>query len=177
MRNRNMSNSTAAWMMPAMGVRPPLLMFVMVRAMAPVAGIPPNSGEARLAIPCAISSVFESWWSPVTPSATAADSSDSMAPSMAMVRAGDTNPLMVSHVISGTCAPGSWLLMEKRSPMVSTLSTPANCLSNSTATVITTMAMSEPGIFLLKRGVTTMMITLTMPTAADRQSIVVICWK
>lgn len=29
-------------MMPATGVRPPLLMLVMVRAMAPVAGIPPK---------------------------------------------------------------------------------------------------------------------------------------
>ena len=52
--------STAACMMPATGVRPPLLMLVIVRAMAPVAGIPPNSGDARLAMPWAISSVLES---------------------------------------------------------------------------------------------------------------------
>ena len=60
MRNRNISMSTAACMMPATGVRPPLLMLVIVRAMAPVAGIPPNSGDARLAMPWAISSVLES---------------------------------------------------------------------------------------------------------------------
>ena len=59
--------------MPATGVRPPLLILVIVRAMAPVAGMPPNSGVSRLAAPCAISSVFESWRSPVTPSATVAE--------------------------------------------------------------------------------------------------------
>ena len=41
-----MSNSTTAWMIPATGVLPPLLILVIVRAMAPVAGIPPKSGEA-----------------------------------------------------------------------------------------------------------------------------------
>ena len=48
-----------------------------VRAMAPVAGRPPNSGAIILAAPWAISSVFESWRSPMTPSATAADNRDS----------------------------------------------------------------------------------------------------
>ena len=33
------------------GVRPPLLRLVAVRAMAPVAGMPPKSGEALLATP------------------------------------------------------------------------------------------------------------------------------
>ena len=51
MRNRKMSNSTTAWTMPATGVRPPLLILVIVRAMAPVAGIPPKRGEAILASP------------------------------------------------------------------------------------------------------------------------------
>ena len=54
-----MSSNTTACTIPAIGVRPPLLMLVIVRAMAPVAGIPPNIGEARLATPCATSSVFE----------------------------------------------------------------------------------------------------------------------
>ena len=39
---------------------PPLLILVMVRAMAPVAGIPPKRGAMILAAPWAISSVFES---------------------------------------------------------------------------------------------------------------------
>ena len=144
-RNRKMSSSTAACMMPAIGVRPPLLIFVMVRAMAPVAGIPPKIGEAMFAIPCPISSVFELWWSPMTPSATVADSSDSIAPRTAMVTAGPTSPLTVSHVSSGTTAPGSVELMLKRSPMVSTLVTPAYCFSSRTATVMMIMATSEPG--------------------------------
>ena len=45
-------------MMPATGVRPPLLILVMVLAMAPVAGIPPKIGVTTLAIPCAINSVL-----------------------------------------------------------------------------------------------------------------------
>ena len=48
-----MSSNTTECTIPAIGVRPPLLMLVIVRAMAPVAGIPPNIGEARLATPCA----------------------------------------------------------------------------------------------------------------------------
>ena len=59
----------------------------MVRAIAPVTGIPPKRGTVMLAIPWPISSVFEQVRSPVTPSATVAESSDSMAPSIAMVKA------------------------------------------------------------------------------------------
>lgn len=81
------SNNTTACTIPATGDFPPLLIFVMVRAIAPVAGIPPNIGDTKLAIPCAISSVFESWRSPITPSATAAESKDSMAPNTAIVMA------------------------------------------------------------------------------------------
>ena len=182
MRKRKMSSSTAAWMMPATGVRPPLLMFVIVRAMAPVAGMPPKMGLARLAMPCAMSSVFELWRSPMTPSATVAESSDSMAPRMAMVMAGETSPLTTSHVSWGTCAPGSSLEMEKRSPMVSMEVTPAYCLSSSAATVIRMMAISEPGSFWSKeeRGLRkratlfqpAIMTTETMPTPALHQSIV-----
>ena len=69
--------------MPATGVRAPARMFVAVRAIAPVAGSPPTSGDTMLARPCATSSVFESWRSPLSLSATIADISDSMAPSIA----------------------------------------------------------------------------------------------
>jgi hypothetical protein len=63
--------------MPATGVRAPARMLVAVRAMAPVAGRPPNSADAVLATPCATSSALERWRPPVMPSATTADSSDS----------------------------------------------------------------------------------------------------
>ena len=84
MRKSMMSSSTTACTMPATGVRPPLLMLVMVRAMAPVTGMPPKNGTTRLAAPWATSSVLESCLSPVMPSTTVADSSDSMAPSTAI---------------------------------------------------------------------------------------------
>ena len=59
-KSNRMSNNTTAWIIPAIGVLPPLLMLVMVRAIAPVAGIPPKIGVTTLATPCAINSVFES---------------------------------------------------------------------------------------------------------------------
>ena len=146
----------------------------MVRAIAPVAGIPPNNGEAMLAMPCPMSSVLELWWSPMTPSATVADNRLSMAPNTAMVTAGPTSPLMVSHDRAGTTAPGSVELMLKRSPMVSMVVTPAYSFSNKAATVITTMATSEPGsAFSGERlnmranvGHRAISITLTIPTNA-----------
>ena len=108
----------------------------------------------------------------MTPSATVADSSDSMAPRMAMVNAGDTRLFIVSHVIGGTCASGSSLLIENLSPMVSIDVTPAKFFSSSAATVITIMAISEPGIFLLKRGVTAISSTLATPMMALHMSMV-----
>ena len=83
-----MINSVSACVIPAIGVRAPLRIFVAVRAMAPVAGMPPKSGLTMLAMPCAISSWLESWRSSVMPSATTAESSDSMAANIAMVTAG-----------------------------------------------------------------------------------------
>ena len=57
--------------------------MVAVRAMVPVAQMPPNSAEPIFAAPCATSSQFERCRRPVMPSATTAESSDSMAPSSA----------------------------------------------------------------------------------------------
>ena len=113
----------------------------------------------------------------MTPSATVADSSDSMAPSTAMVSAGATSPLTVSQVSSGTVAPGSCELMLKRSPMVSMLVTPAYCFSSRAAMVMRMMATSEPGMRLLNFGVTAMMATLTRPTRALHRSMVCRFWK
>ena len=117
-RKSRINSNTTAWMIPAIGVLPPLLIFVMVRAMAPVAGIPPNRGAMILAAPCAISSVLESWRSPITPSATVADSSDSIAPNTAMVIATGNNSLIASQSNAGTTASGNSDLMVKRSPIV-----------------------------------------------------------
>ncbi len=86
-----MSKRTKAWIRPATGVRPPLLILVMVRAMAPVTGIPPKKGTTRLAVPCAINSVLELCFSPITPSATVADNKDSIAHNIAMVKAEGSN--------------------------------------------------------------------------------------
>ena len=77
--------------MPASGLVAPLRMLVAVRAMAPVAAKPPNSGAMMLAAPWPMSSWFESWRAPVMPSATTAVSSDSMAPNKAMAKAGPTS--------------------------------------------------------------------------------------
>jgi cytochrome c-type biogenesis protein CcmH/NrfG len=44
---RMISSSVAAWTVPATGVRAPFRMFVAVRAMAPVAGMPPNRAAWR----------------------------------------------------------------------------------------------------------------------------------
>ena len=48
----------SAWIIPATGVCAPERMLVAVRAIAPVAGSPPNSGDTMLATPCANSSTF-----------------------------------------------------------------------------------------------------------------------
>src|SRR5580704_15550800 len=57
--------------------------------MAPVAGSPPNRGDRMLAIPWPTSSTFGLCLSPLMRSETTADISDSIAPSMATVMAGE----------------------------------------------------------------------------------------
>ena len=152
-------------------------MFVIVRAMAPVAGIPPKSGETIFAMPCPINSVLEWWLSPITPSATVAESSDSMAPSTAIVIAGPTSILIVSHERAGTVAEGRVELMSKRSPMVSMVVTPAYSFSRSTTTVTRMMATSEPGIFFSTRCDRTIITILAMPIPALHGSISPRCEK
>ena len=62
-------------------------MLVAVRAIAPVAAMPPKNGQTMLAMPSAISSEFGSWRVPAMPSATTAAISDSIAPSIAIANA------------------------------------------------------------------------------------------
>ena len=73
--------------MPATGPWAPARTLVAVRAMVPVTQKPPKSAEPTLAMPCATSSVFERWRRPVMPSATTAESSDSIEPSSAKLKA------------------------------------------------------------------------------------------
>ena len=113
----------------------------------------------------------------MTPSATVAESRLSMAPRMAMVNAGATRPLIVSHDNSGTTASGSSDEMLKRSPMVSMVVMPAYCFSSSTTMVITMMAISEPGMRLLNLGVVAMMAMLASPTPVLQGSMWVRFWK
>jgi len=70
--------------MPATGVRPPFRMLVAVRAIAPVAGMPPKIGDAMLAMP---EPPAPCWTVPAADHAVGymAESIDSMAPSKAMV--------------------------------------------------------------------------------------------
>jgi len=56
--------------------------------MAPVAGSAEQRGH-HVGDTLAISSMFERWRPPIMPSATTADSSDSIAPRSAMAMAGD----------------------------------------------------------------------------------------
>src|SRR6185312_773189 len=94
-------------MLPATGVRPPFLILVAVRAIAPVAGMPPNKEEQILATPWAINSVLERWFPPVIPSATTADNKDSMLPSMAMVNAALIRCCIVSKLTPGITGSGN----------------------------------------------------------------------
>ena len=113
--------SVSAWTIPATGVLAPERMFVAVRAIAPVAGSPPNSGERILATPWATSSTFGLCLSPLMRSATTADMSDSMAPSMATVMAGGRRGCSRSMRNCGTFRVGSPDgIPPKRVPIVST---------------------------------------------------------
>ena len=76
-------------------------LFVAVLAMAPVAGIPPKIGEAMFATPCAINSMFESCLEPIIPSATTAESKDSIAASTAIEIAVGKSVVIVFMLKSG----------------------------------------------------------------------------
>ncbi len=116
------ASSVSACTMPAMGEAAPARTLVMVRAMVPVAGMPPKKGTTKLATPCAISSWLGSWrGNSVALSATRAHSSDSMAPSIAIVSVGISSCLAVVQLSSGSAKAGSDCGMPpKREPMVST---------------------------------------------------------
>ena len=103
---------------------------------------------------------------PVTPSATVADSSDSMAPSTAMVKAEGSSRLMVAMLSSKPRGRGiSVLMVPKRSPMVWTAK-PSMPLRKYVAAVTVMMAMSAPGSLFDIFGVNIIMSSDTRPTAS-----------
>src|SRR5258708_3357353 len=77
--------------MAEMGDLPPYLMLIAVLAMAPVAAIPPKNGQRILLTPRATSSASGSCLVWAIPSATVADKSDSIAPSIAIAKADENN--------------------------------------------------------------------------------------
>src|SRR5260370_31007381 len=59
--NNTMHSNVNEWMMPAIGVWAPARMLVAVRAMAPVAGRPPNNGDTIFATPWPNNSTLGVW--------------------------------------------------------------------------------------------------------------------
>ena len=51
MKASKITKSRRAWIIPATGVRAPVLIFIAVRAIAPVAGRPPKNMAPKLAHP------------------------------------------------------------------------------------------------------------------------------
>ena len=135
--------------MPATGVCAPERMLVAVRAMAPVAGKPPNIGEKMLAMPWPISSTLGLWRSLLMRSDTTADISDSMAPSMATVKAGPSRPWTRSHA--------GMRYREMRQAAGNSAEPRADRFDrqleqDTTAAVAPSMATIAPGIALEKRA-------------------------
>ena len=143
------SSSVMACTMPATGVRAPARALVTLRAMVPVAGMPPNRGLTMLATPCAINSWFGSWRGrSVTLSAMRAHISDSMAPSNAIVRVGISNCLALSQLKAGRASAGKVRgISPKREPMVST-----GKANHEATTVIDTRATTGPGMRVTARS-------------------------
>src|SRR6266566_3001093 len=141
-KNSVISSRVVACTIPATGVRPPFFTFVAVRAIAPVAGIPPNRGDAMFATPWATSSMLERWRPPIIPSATTAESNDSIAPSSAIVNAGAASELMMAIERWGMVgrARPAWI-SPNRAPIVST----GRCSSWASA-VVTISATNGPGM-------------------------------
>ena len=127
--------------MPETGPCAPARTLVAVRAIVPVTQMPPNSAEPMLAKPCATSSQLERCRRPVMPSATTAESSDSIAPSSVKAMASGSTACMAARSKAGSAGRGSERGMPpKRVPIVSTGSARTAAATEATAT-----AISMPG--------------------------------
>ena len=136
----NSSRKTAC-SMPDTGPCAPARTLVAVRAMVPVTQKPPNSAEAALPTPCATSSQLERWRRPVMPSATTAESSDSIAPSSVKDKAAGSTSRIFAKLNTGKDGNGSaWGMPPKRVPMVATDKSNAAVMAAALAT-----AISMPG--------------------------------
>src|SRR2546428_2944598 len=126
-----------------MGDAAPFLILVAVRAIAPVAGMPPKRGVTILAIPCPMSSRLLLCLLPDMPSATTADNKDSIPPSMAITNAGGSNSFIFSKENCGRVSVGSMLgIAPKVVPIVAIFP-----LKNKVAAILeTSSATKEAGI-------------------------------
>src|SRR5260370_15158837 len=94
--NNTMHSNVNEWMMPAIGVWAPARMLVAVRAMAPVAGRPPNNGDTIFATPWPNNSTLGLWRSLLLRADTTAAMIDSLAPNIATVTAGPPDPAIIT---------------------------------------------------------------------------------
>ncbi len=104
--------------------------------------------------------MFERCRPPIMPSETTADSSDSMAPSRAIVIAGCTSSRSVSHETRGTWGEGiaAWI-SPNRLPIVST-----GRSASRTTSVVTTSATKGDGIRRLTLGKSWMIASASAAT-------------
>jgi hypothetical protein len=136
---------------------PPLRMFTVVRAIAPVAANPPKNGAMTLPVPSASSSASGSCRVPVMPSETTAQRRDSMAPSSAMANALGTSIRMVAKSRWSSGPPASVTLQgqanvggmagmpPKREAMVSTRKPGTQCARPAVTSATEPSATSAAG--------------------------------
>ena len=155
--------------MPETGEVAPERMFVAVRAIAPVTGMPPNKGTARFATPCASSSASGLCRSPLMLSATTAESRLSMAASIATVSAEGNSGIMRSARNSGSAIRGRPVGMPPNLvPIVST-GTANDAAGKGRAS---SKATIEPGTFFVTRGQTSTTATVAAATTTAGMLIV-----
>ena len=158
---------TSEWTMAETRVRAPARTLTAVRAMAPVAGIPPNAPDAMFARPCPTSSRSGSYRpgdfmpsaTDVMPSATRAESRLSMAANAATAIAAENRAPVDDASRTGILGAGR---PSGRLPM-RLICQP----TKPTATVARTIAMIDQGTALLSRGITTRTTTTSATTAMD----------
>lgn len=156
------TSSTTAWKIAAMRDRPPERTFTAVRAIAPVAGMPPNSADPIEAMPCPTSSRSGSK-RPVSAieAATRPDNSDSTAASAATVAAvGRSAPSAVGSS-AGRLGAGR--------PAGSAPMRVSGFGITSASRLTTTMPTSDPGIAAWMRGASSMHAA-TIRAAATAQT-------
>ena len=142
--------------------RPPERTLTAVRAIAAVAGMPPNSGVTRFAIPWPNSSRSASWRSPtLIPSATVADIKLSSAANAATAIAGTSKLPTVPGWIGGRLGVGR---PAGISPIVSSAT-----LATAAMTLAATMATSETGNPGRRRAARAMTATTEPETASGAE--------